>query len=139
MFAATLFNGCGGSGKSKSSSDEGGVKEFTAFFAVPGSEINDDNEIQEPPDPSAAACQLVALPLVLCGADRSCPAGGGGMVWNRVTEVQPDYTVARVSRNRPGHCLSQPAGDPAGSPCRGRERRWQGKGHGKGHLAGAGL
>jgi len=47
VLAATLFTGCGGSGKSKSSSDEGGVKEFTAFFAVPGSEINDDNEIQE--------------------------------------------------------------------------------------------
>ena len=29
------------------------------------------------PDPGAAACQLVALPLVLCGADRCCPAGGG--------------------------------------------------------------
>lgn len=42
VLAATLFTGCGGSGKSKSSSDEGGVKEFTAFFAVPGSEINDD-------------------------------------------------------------------------------------------------
>ncbi len=28
-------------------SDKGEVKEFTAFFAVPGSEINDDNEIQQ--------------------------------------------------------------------------------------------
>ena len=27
--------------------EEGGIKEFTAFFAVPGTEINDDNEIQE--------------------------------------------------------------------------------------------
>lgn len=32
VLAATLFTGCGGSGKSKSSSDEGGVKEFTAFL-----------------------------------------------------------------------------------------------------------
>ena len=32
---------CGGGGESDS-----GVKEFTAFFAVPGSEINSDNEIQ---------------------------------------------------------------------------------------------
>ena len=29
------------------STEAGGVKEFTAFFAVPGSEINDDNEIQQ--------------------------------------------------------------------------------------------
>ena len=43
--AATLFAGCGGNGK-KSSEGEDGVKEFTAFFAVPGSEINDDNELQ---------------------------------------------------------------------------------------------
>ncbi len=28
-------------------SNKGDVKEFTAFFAVPGSEINDDNEIQQ--------------------------------------------------------------------------------------------
>jgi putative aldouronate transport system substrate-binding protein len=31
----------------QTSSDKDGVKEFTAFFAVPGSEINDDNEIQQ--------------------------------------------------------------------------------------------
>ena len=30
-----------------SASDSGEIKEFTAFFAVPGSEINDDNEIQQ--------------------------------------------------------------------------------------------
>ena len=60
---ATLFAGCGGNsgnnGKTsnagssaagtESSADagteNGDVKEFTAFFAVPGSEINDDNEI----------------------------------------------------------------------------------------------
>lgn len=37
------------SGKNNSSegSSAGGIKEFTAFFAVPGSEINDDNEIQQ--------------------------------------------------------------------------------------------
>lgn len=36
------------SGNSEASdSGSGGVKEFTAFFAVPGSEINDDNEIQQ--------------------------------------------------------------------------------------------
>ena len=28
-------------------SADGEVKEFTAFYAVPGSEINDDNEIQQ--------------------------------------------------------------------------------------------
>ena len=42
--------GCGGSNKPASSGgskDTDGVKEFTAFFAVPGSEINDDNEIQQ--------------------------------------------------------------------------------------------
>lgn len=62
---ATLFAGCGGNsgnnGKTsnagssaagtESSADAGtensDVKEFTAFFAVPGSEINDDNEIQQ--------------------------------------------------------------------------------------------
>ncbi|MFG6393361.1 MAG: extracellular solute-binding protein [Lachnospiraceae bacterium] len=53
--AALLVTGCGGdsgSGDKKtsgggSSSEKGSVKEFTAFFAVPGSEINDDNEIQK--------------------------------------------------------------------------------------------
>lgn len=62
---ATFFAGCGGNsgnnGKTsnagssaagtESSADagteNGDVKEFTAFFAVPGSEINDDNEIQQ--------------------------------------------------------------------------------------------
>ena len=32
---------------SESTSAKGETKQFTAFFAVPGSEINDDNEIQE--------------------------------------------------------------------------------------------
>lgn len=53
---AALVTGCGGDGggsekdSTKTSSDSNKtseVKEFTAFFAVPGSEINDDNEIQE--------------------------------------------------------------------------------------------
>ena len=43
--AATLFAGCGNDSGKKGSS--GGAKEFDAFFAVPGSEINDDNEIQK--------------------------------------------------------------------------------------------
>ena len=50
--AATMFAGCGNNGGSNNSSTQGGkatndgdIKEFTAFFAVPGSEINDDNEI----------------------------------------------------------------------------------------------
>ena len=55
--AASMLTGCGGgntAGTNGASSTEGGssgentndssgVKEFTAFFAVPGSEINDDN------------------------------------------------------------------------------------------------
>ena len=41
--AATLFAGCG----KKGGTETGSVKEFDAFFAVPGSEINDDNEIQK--------------------------------------------------------------------------------------------
>ena len=44
--AASLLAGCGGEKKDKEK-EEGGIKEFTAFFAVPGTEINDDNEIQE--------------------------------------------------------------------------------------------
>ena len=43
---STLLAGCG-CGDKEGSSEEGGVKEFTAFFAVPGTEINDDNEIQQ--------------------------------------------------------------------------------------------
>ena len=43
--AATMFAGCGNDSGKKGSS--GGAKEFDAFFAVPGSEINDDNEIQK--------------------------------------------------------------------------------------------
>ena len=43
--AATLFAGCGNDSGKKGSS--GGAKEFDAFFAVPGSEMNDDNEIQK--------------------------------------------------------------------------------------------
>ena len=47
MFASVAA-GCGsGSDTETGSKADGDVKEFTAFFAVPGSEINDDNEIQE--------------------------------------------------------------------------------------------
>ena len=51
--AATMFAGCGNKGGSYSSTqggkaaNDGDIKEFTAFFAVPGSEINDDNEVQQ--------------------------------------------------------------------------------------------
>lgn len=60
--AATMLAGCGGKdtpaadtgktgektkGTESAASDSGEIKEFTAFFAVPGSEINDDNEIQQ--------------------------------------------------------------------------------------------
>ena len=41
--SVSLFTGCGGGNGEK----EEGTKEFTAFFAVPGAEINDDNEIQQ--------------------------------------------------------------------------------------------
>lgn len=53
---AAMFAGCGSDAASTGakenadgadSTEAGGVKEFTAFFAVPGSEINDDNEIQQ--------------------------------------------------------------------------------------------
>ena len=36
-----------GDSANSGSSGSGEIKEFTAFFAVPGSEINDDNEIQQ--------------------------------------------------------------------------------------------
>ena len=59
--AASMLTGCGGgntTGTNAAASTEGGssgentndssgVKEFTAFFAVPGTEINDDNEIEQ--------------------------------------------------------------------------------------------
>lgn len=57
---AALFTGCGSDGNQTSGSgttgtetdsataaEEGGIKEFTAFFGVAGSEINDDNEVQQ--------------------------------------------------------------------------------------------
>ena len=61
MMAATMLAGCGNTtetetatasstetdGKTTETSQEGGVKEFTAFFATAGTEINDDNEIQQ--------------------------------------------------------------------------------------------
>lgn len=55
----SIMAGCGSNGDSKTSADtskqtqdaskedSGEIKEFTAFFATPGSEINDDNEIQQ--------------------------------------------------------------------------------------------
>ncbi len=83
-------------------------------------DIKPEDLIQETPPPltlgAAAACQLVALPLVLCGADRCCPAGGG------VFRLEPSHRgAAGLHRgsgepHRPGHCFPQPAGDPAGSP-----------------------
>ncbi len=52
LMSAVLVTGCGGGGVSDSKKSGGdssgsGIKEFTAFFATPGSEINDDNEIQK--------------------------------------------------------------------------------------------
>lgn len=53
--ALSLLSGCGGnaasSGSTASQENAGetesqGIREYTAFFAVPGTEINDDNEIQ---------------------------------------------------------------------------------------------
>lgn len=65
---SAMFTGCGGGDSGTASTDatstgtnapasgenandnaagSGEIKEFTAFFAVPGSEINDDNEIQQ--------------------------------------------------------------------------------------------
>ena len=58
VMTMTLVVGCGTDKSGSTSSDAGSstssedtvasgeIKEFTAFFAVPGSEINDDNEIQ---------------------------------------------------------------------------------------------
>lgn len=57
----SIMAGCGNNGDSKTSADadkqsetqdaskedSGEIKEFTAFFATPGSEINDDNEVQQ--------------------------------------------------------------------------------------------
>ena len=57
----SMMTGCGSSGESQTSADagkqtqtqdaskedSGEIKEFTAFFATPGSEINDDNEVQQ--------------------------------------------------------------------------------------------
>lgn len=49
---ATMLTGCGDKGTqpaetSVGDTEENGVKEFTAFFGVAGSEINDDNEVQQ--------------------------------------------------------------------------------------------
>ncbi len=45
--AVTLFAGCGKTTARGEENSEGGVKQFTAFFAVPGSELNEDNVIQQ--------------------------------------------------------------------------------------------
>lgn len=55
MMAAAMLAGCGDSGETgkgskaaaSSNAKEDEVREYTAFFAVPGNEINDDNEIQK--------------------------------------------------------------------------------------------
>lgn len=50
LLAAVSMTACGKAEKETDTgaeSSDGEVKEFTAFFAVPGSEINDDNEIQQ--------------------------------------------------------------------------------------------
>ncbi len=53
--ALSLLSGCGGNAASSGSTasqesagetESQGTREYTAFFAVPGTEINDDNEIQ---------------------------------------------------------------------------------------------
>ncbi len=43
----TMFTGCGKTTAQGSETVKDGVKQFSAFFAVPGSELNDDNEIQQ--------------------------------------------------------------------------------------------
>lgn len=45
--SADVSSSNSGDSANSGSSDSGEIKEFTAFFAVPGSEINDDNEIQQ--------------------------------------------------------------------------------------------
>ena len=47
LASCMILGALSGCGKSAEKSGDGGVKEFTAFFSVPGSEINDDNEIQQ--------------------------------------------------------------------------------------------
>ena len=43
----SMLAGCGETAGHGGAVNEDGIKEFTAFFAVPGTEINDDNEIQQ--------------------------------------------------------------------------------------------
>ncbi|MBE5904293.1 MAG: extracellular solute-binding protein [Pseudobutyrivibrio sp.] len=43
---SSMFAGCGKSAGGGGAVNADGIKEFTAFFAVPGNEINNDNEIQ---------------------------------------------------------------------------------------------
>ena len=44
---SSMFAGCGKSSGGGGAVNADGIKEFTAFFAVPGNEINNDNEIQD--------------------------------------------------------------------------------------------
>lgn len=46
LAAAMTVTALPGCQNDSGSGGEGGIKEFTAFYAVPGTEINDDNEIQ---------------------------------------------------------------------------------------------
>ncbi len=43
---STVFTGCGKQAGRGGAVNADGIKEFTGFFAVPGNEVNDDNEIQ---------------------------------------------------------------------------------------------
>ena len=44
----TMLTGCGSKASAAGGkTNKDGIKEFTGFFAVPGSEINDDNEVQQ--------------------------------------------------------------------------------------------
>ena len=52
VMAVGTLAGCGGGGDGKKSSsassgEDGEIREYTAFFAVPGTEINDDNVVQQ--------------------------------------------------------------------------------------------
>ncbi len=44
---SSMLAGCGKDAGHGGAVNKDGIKEFTAFFAVPGSEINDDNEVQQ--------------------------------------------------------------------------------------------
>ena len=46
MMALSVFSGCSKATDDKSNVDEGGIKEFSAFFAVAGKEVPDDNRLK---------------------------------------------------------------------------------------------